>query len=390
MTSHTRIPIQPAGALPSGFLPRGCTYSPEDWRILARHWYPVSRLIDIKAEPLAVTLLDLPLVVYRAGGQIVVARDLCPHRGVPLSMGHVEGEEIVCAYHGLRYGPDGRCRKIPAHPDLTPSTKFTVSTFPAVERYGLLWTCLTPDSLDGVGNTTNGADLADANAPASALASAGTSTGSSTLAAVIPPMPTWDDPAYQPILPPYVDIAAAPGRQVEGFIDVAHFAFVHHESFADRDNPVVPQYHTETTDFGLRTEYTSSVSNYPKGLQHLAPADFPWLRVFEIYPPFSAQLTVHFPDAGRLNILNAACPVSARKTRLFVPLTRNFGMDGPLESVYAFNAQIFAEDQAIVERQCPEDLPLEMDAEAHFAADRSSVGYRRLLRDLGLSSAQSR
>jgi hypothetical protein len=51
--------------------------------------------------------------------------------------------------------------------------------------------------------------------------------------------------------------------------------------------------------------------------------------------------------------------------------------------VYAFNAQIFAEDQDIVEAQSPEDLPLGTDDEAHFAADRSSVAYRKALRENG-------
>jgi hypothetical protein len=27
------------------------------------------------------------------------------------------------------------------------------------------------------------------------------------------------------------------GRQTEGFIDVAHFAWIRHDSFADRENP---------------------------------------------------------------------------------------------------------------------------------------------------------
>jgi vanillate O-demethylase monooxygenase subunit len=165
---------------------------------------------------------------------------------------------------------------------------------------------------------------------------------------------------------------------------VAHFAFIHHDAFADRDQPEVPAYHTESTDRGLRTEYWSNVSNYPKALQHLAPPGFRWLRVFEVYPPFNARLTVHFPNDGQLHILNAACPMSARQTRLFVPITRNFDTSGSLDDVYAFNAQIFAEDQAIIERQRPEELPLEAQAEAHFAADRTSVGYRRLLREMGL------
>lgn len=43
-------------------------------------------------------------------GQVVVARDVCPHRGVPLTLGFQDGEGIVCPYHGLRFGEDGLCQ----------------------------------------------------------------------------------------------------------------------------------------------------------------------------------------------------------------------------------------------------------------------------------------
>ncbi|MEC8567884.1 MAG: aromatic ring-hydroxylating dioxygenase subunit alpha, partial [Pseudomonadota bacterium] len=168
-------------------------------------------------------------------------------------------------------------------------------------------------------------------------------------------------------------------------IDVAHFAWVHHEAFADRENPVVPKYSTERTDYGLHTEYVSNVSNYPHGMQHLAPDDFLWERIFDVYPPFSAVLTIHFPNDGVLKILNACCPMSHNKTRLFVPLTRNFDKTGDLQAVYDFNAQIFAEDQEMVEAQKPEELPLDISMEAHFEADRSSTMYRRILAEWGLS-----
>jgi phenylpropionate dioxygenase-like ring-hydroxylating dioxygenase large terminal subunit len=64
--------------------PQNCTFIREDWDILARHWYPVALARDLNAGPLPAVLLDQPLVIYRADGQIVVANDLCPHRGVPL------------------------------------------------------------------------------------------------------------------------------------------------------------------------------------------------------------------------------------------------------------------------------------------------------------------
>ncbi len=329
--------------------PRRLSFSLEDWTILSRHWYPVAIAETLGEQPMAVTLLDYPLVLWRADGLVHAARDLCSHRGVPLSRGWVEDGLIVCPYHGLRYAADGRCRKIPAHPEIVPSPRFQLPVFPVVERYGLIWTSLA------------GTDPAG-----------------------IPPFEAWDLPGYRQILPPSVDIHGSAGRQVEGFVDVAHFAWVHHEAFASRDQPVVPDYTAALTDYGVHAEYRSTVPNYPKGVPDTAPEGFVWLREFDVYPPFTARLIVHFPDKDRLWILNAACPVSARETRLFVPIAQNFNHEVPAEAIHAFNAQIFAEDQAMIEIQKPEDLPLDLSEEAHFPADRSSTAYRRALARMGL------
>lgn len=334
--------------------PCNSQFEDRDWEILSQHWYPVARIEDVSTQPQQVTLLDVKMALYKTeSGDIHLVRDICPHRGVPLTKGWVEGEEIVCPYHGLRYNAAGQCTKIPAQPELTKiSDRFRLSKFPVVQKYGLIWTSIQNHDVES---------------------------------AHFPVLDTWEDPTHQAILPPYVDIAGSSGRQLEGFIDVAHFAWVHHEAFASRENPVVPKYSTIKTDYGLQTEYVSDVSNYPHGLQHLAPEGFLWKRVFDVYPPFSAILTVHFPHDGILKILNACCPISHNKTRLFVPLTRNFDTTGDLQAVYDFNAQIFAEDQDMVEAQKPEELPLDLMMEAHFEADRSSTMYRRILADLGLS-----
>ncbi|MFW2038916.1 Rieske 2Fe-2S domain-containing protein [Acinetobacter ursingii] len=334
--------------------PCNSQFEDRDWEILSQHWYPVARIEDVSTQPQQVTLLDVKMALYKTeSGDIHLVRDICPHRGVPLTKGWVEGEEIVCPYHGLRYNAAGQCIKIPAQPELTKiSDRFRLSKFPVVQKYGLIWTSIQNHDVES---------------------------------AHFPVLDTWEDPTHQAILPPYVDIAGSSGRQLEGFIDVAHFAWVHHEAFASRENPVVPKYSTIKTDYGLQTEYVSDVSNYPHGLQHLAPEGFLWKRVFDVYPPFSAILTVHFPHDGILKILNACCPMSHNKTRLFVPLTRNFDTTGDLQAVYDFNAQIFAEDQDMVEAQKPEELPLDLMMEAHFEADRSSTMYRRILADLGLS-----
>jgi vanillate O-demethylase monooxygenase subunit len=122
---------------------------------------------------------------------------------------------------------------------------------------------------------------------------------------------------------PSFDIAGFAGRQIEGFIDVAHFAWVHTETFADPNNQQVPDYQTSETPTGFMADYFSSMSNYAKGSGFEDPEGFIWLRHFEVHLPFTATLTIHFPGGKVQTIMNAASPVSARKTKL---LCRSFAM----------------------------------------------------------------
>ncbi|HEV2633861.1 MAG TPA: aromatic ring-hydroxylating dioxygenase subunit alpha [Actinocrinis sp.] len=346
-------------------VPRGCTFDPDDWAILARHWYPIALSREVGEDPVSACLLDEPLVVYRAGGQVVIANDICPHRGVPLSLGSGDRGGVTCAYHGLHFGAAGVCDRVPAHPEAKIPARLHLRTYPAVERYGLIWTCLLPgtetlDAFDGSGQTE-------------------------TVPRVeIPAMPHWDDPDFQQITCPSFDVAAFAGRQLEGFLDVAHFGFVHRATFGDPQDTAVPEYTPVASKYGFSVDYWSTVGNYPHGGKTGEP-DFLWLRRFDAHLPFTATLVVHFPGEGRLCIMNAASPMSARKTRVFVPIGRNFDTDQPVQDVYDFNLRIFEEDRAIVEVQKPENLPLDPRIEVNIPADRSSVAYRRGLRDLGLS-----
>jgi vanillate O-demethylase monooxygenase subunit len=331
-------------------LPAGCTFDPDDWAVLSRFWYPIALSREVVDAPVSATLLDEPLVLYRAGDGVVVANDICPHRGVPLSMGTGDGDGVRCAYHGLRFGAGGACVDVPAHPAAKIPARLTLRTYPAVERYGLVWTCLRPET-DEV---------------------------------VIPTMPGWDQPGFQQVTCPVFDVAAFAGRQVEGFLDVAHFGFVHVDTFGDPANTEVPEYNPTATDTGFEVDYWSTVGNYPHGGKIGEPG-FQWLRHFEASLPFTATLVVHFPDGGRLCIMNAASPTSARRTRMFAPIAKNFDIDQPEQEIFDFNLRIFEEDRAIVEVQKPENLPLDPRIEVNIAADRSSVAYRRGLRALGLS-----
>jgi phenylpropionate dioxygenase-like ring-hydroxylating dioxygenase large terminal subunit len=105
-------------------------------------WYPALRT-DTLREPVTTTLLNIPLLIGRKrDGFLFALRDLCPHRGIPLSAGWFDGETVQCKYHGWRFEPcSGRCEEIPSlttHDSLDP-TKIYANAFPVAERDGFAW-----------------------------------------------------------------------------------------------------------------------------------------------------------------------------------------------------------------------------------------------------------
>jgi nitrite reductase/ring-hydroxylating ferredoxin subunit len=88
-------------------------------------------------------LLGEPVLLGRMrDGQAFAMRDICPHRGVPLSAGKILAENTVeCPYHGWRFRKDGICSAIPSlveGQDLEPS-KIRVRHYPVREQDGLIW-----------------------------------------------------------------------------------------------------------------------------------------------------------------------------------------------------------------------------------------------------------
>lgn len=81
------------------------------------------------------------LAVWRDPDGVVHAwRDQCPHRGMRLSFGFVDGDgRLACRYHGWRYGTNGKCAAIPAHPDQPPPDDVSVTAYASGERDGLMW-----------------------------------------------------------------------------------------------------------------------------------------------------------------------------------------------------------------------------------------------------------
>jgi phenylpropionate dioxygenase-like ring-hydroxylating dioxygenase large terminal subunit len=120
-------------------------------------WYPAMRVDKLRVGKTAkAMLLGVPLLLGRkTGGSLFALRDLCPHRGIPLSAGWFDGETVTCKYHGWRFEPcSGQCVEIPSltsHETLDP-TKIFASAFPCEERDGYAWVYLPEPGTGRVGD----------------------------------------------------------------------------------------------------------------------------------------------------------------------------------------------------------------------------------------------
>ena len=95
-----------------------------------------------RGRMMAKMLLGEPLVLGRAtDGSVFALRDICPHRGIPLSDGRFDGAEIECCYHGWRFEPGGRCTAIPslAAAQEHDVGRIRVKSYPAREVQGNVW-----------------------------------------------------------------------------------------------------------------------------------------------------------------------------------------------------------------------------------------------------------
>ncbi len=100
-------------------------------------WYVGAMPNEIEGKPLGRKVCGESIVFFRGpDNQVAAVEDFCPHRGAALSLGRVESGRLVCGYHGLEMGCDGKtvampCQRVGGFP--------AVRTYPVVERYGFIW-----------------------------------------------------------------------------------------------------------------------------------------------------------------------------------------------------------------------------------------------------------
>lgn len=128
---------------------------------LRNTWYMAAWADEVAdGKPLARTLLDEPVVLYRdSSGKPHALFDRCPHRFAPLSVGSVDGDNLVCRYHGLAFGPDGGCA---LNPHGLVSRALSVRAYPVAEAHRALWIWMGEAALADPGAIRDLAFLSDA------------------------------------------------------------------------------------------------------------------------------------------------------------------------------------------------------------------------------------
>ncbi len=151
-------------------------------------------------------LLEMPLVVGRdRKGRPFALRDACPHRGMPLSCGQFDGQQLECSYHGWRFDAhSGQCQLIPSlTADQTLKLdRIYAGSYACEEHDDFIWVFVPEPVAPGAGFTK----------------------------AAAPPFPTPEVPKFSDkFLTAYLtaDMPVSVDHGIIGLMDPAHGPFVH-------------------------------------------------------------------------------------------------------------------------------------------------------------------
>ncbi len=293
-------------------------------------WYVAAWDHEIEPGRIAArTIIDQPLVLYRTrSGEVVALEDRCCHRFAPLSLGRLEGDDLRCMYHGLKFAPDGRCIEIPGQPLIPQSA--CVRRYPVRTIGSWVWVWMGDEAL---------ADPAK-----------------------IPPSVALDDEAYR-LRSGQLDYDAHYLLIDDNLLDLSHLSFAHEKTlglnmpqWADNRPTVTP------IDRGLRMQ---------RWLRNHAPSGFMkklgervdvWNSYDFVFPGVFLQRTVFFPlgtkePTGtplfyRLDE-QAVTPMTKRTSRYFYAAGARAEdlNDDRVDRLFDVTTTAFHEDKTIIEAQ---------------------------------------
>ena len=322
-------------------------------------WYVAAWPHELTDKPLARTLLGDPVVLYRqADGVAVALEDRCCHRDLPLSMGQVCGDRIVCMYHGLAFDKTGKCVHIPVQDHIPENAR--VRGYPLVEQDGIVWIWMGDPA------------LAD---PADILAY------------------PWHNDSGWAHRTGYYHLAGRHELVNDNLMDLSHVGWVHRQTIGG-----TPEAHSRAT---MKTERqgdsvivrrwmpdTVPPPTYVRAVGFTGNIDR-WMEIR--FKPGVIWIYVGANDAGKGidettyrntlggRIFDGVTPETATTTHYFFSAAHNFHVDKPPVTTAFFNEILatFEEDRVVIEAQQARALPGRK--QLGIQSDAGGVQVRRII-----------
>jgi phenylpropionate dioxygenase-like ring-hydroxylating dioxygenase large terminal subunit len=331
---------------------------------LLNAWYVAAWDREVGRRPLARTILDRPVLLYRkTDGTPVAIEDRCCHRSLPLSLGRIVDDDVQCGYHGLRFDATGACVAVPGQSQVPPGAR--VRAFPTVERWHWVWIWM--------------GDPARADPT------------------LIPDWWWMDHPDWACAMPDMIPVACNYRLIADNVLDVTHLAYVHPTSIG---NAAIADFAVKTEREDRMVRMSRWILDRPAPPMYQAAGRFAgnvdrW-QIVEHIPPCYSVNHAGCIDAGGaadpdprltridLKALSAPTPETATTTHYFFAFPRSFGLgDAALDRMCQVDlVAVFREDVAILEAQ---QRSLERNPGARridINVDAAPLAARRMLDDM--------
>lgn len=320
-------------------------------------WYVAAAAHDVGHELTSRRLLGRQVLLYRErSGTVVALEDRCAHRALPLSMGSLVADRVVCRYHGFAYDRTGSCVEVPSQQNVPYGAR--VASFPVQEAGPFVWVWL--------GNPRRAAGVAP------------------------PRLPWLQDPDWA-LLGGEHTVAAGFMLLHENALDRTHFAFVHpdtaHRGYLEAEPPLKIEV-TETSVSYARDFPAGPLTAWQSTVTGLPPDERCVQRESGVF--VSPALHVdHMEIASeqrpfRTVFVRAFTPVDLSTTRVFWQVARDFAQGDVLaaEALRRVHERTMREDQPLLEA-----IQTSLDRDGpprpvHAAADAASVKAHSIVRAL--------
>jgi phenylpropionate dioxygenase-like ring-hydroxylating dioxygenase large terminal subunit len=333
--------------------------------LLRDEWYCAGLGHEFGAHLVARTLLGDAVVFHRAStGEVVALEDRCAHRSYPLSQGRLDGDTLVCGYHGFCYDTRGDCVRVPSQP--APPRRVGVRRYPTVEQGRVVWIWMgEPARAEGTR----------------------------------PPLEPWMlDPAWQSCTG-YLHLPASYVALHENLLDLTHIEYLHAATLGQGAQGMAAAPYAATVDgAAIAIERRVEPASLPPvfaattGLGDVATA----VRVSrtDCLSPALEQVTATYfdgslPEASRrafqVRTAHLLTPETNTTTHYFVDHAWNWPIDDPalLATMHRGLFDAFEEDVrglALVERTLAARADDPAFHEVSVASDVAGVALRRLLK----------